>query len=182
MSDTKKSAPDAGAERNVEQIRDILFGGQMRDYERRFQEFGERLEAEMARLRETQDKRLAQIDKRLDEQLDKLSRQLRQEIADRGQAIDDLESRVQQATRSARTETSGVLDTLGQEIAATDERLREAIAELTSLVNARASEAGSAVSRASAELRADKIGREDMASLLTELALRLKGDFDLPTA
>jgi hypothetical protein len=52
MSETKKPAGDADAERNVDQIRDILFGGQMRDYERRFQELGQRLEAEMARLRE----------------------------------------------------------------------------------------------------------------------------------
>ena len=42
MSDPKKPA-DAGAERNVDQIRDILFGGQMRDYERRFEEFGQRI-------------------------------------------------------------------------------------------------------------------------------------------
>jgi hypothetical protein len=32
-----------------------------------------------------------------------------------------------------------------------------------------------------AELRADKVGREDLSAMLTELALRLKGDFDLPS-
>ena len=83
MSEPKKPAVDADADRNVDQIRDILFGGQMRDYERRFQEFGQRLEAEMSRLRESQDKRLAQMDKRFDEQFEKLSRQLRQEVGDR---------------------------------------------------------------------------------------------------
>ena len=30
-------------DRNVDQIRDILFGGQMRDYERRFQDLAERV-------------------------------------------------------------------------------------------------------------------------------------------
>jgi hypothetical protein len=34
----------------------------------------------------------------------------------------------------------------------------------------------------SAELRGEKVGRDDLAALLTEFALRLKGDFDLPTA
>ena len=30
------------------------------------------------------------------------------------------------------------------------------------------------------ELRGEKVGRENLAALLTELALRLKGDFELP--
>jgi exonuclease VII large subunit len=181
MSETKKPAGDADAERNVDQIRDILFGGQMRDYERRFQELGQRLEAEMARLRESQDKRLAQVDKRVDEQLEKLSRQLRQEIADRNQAVDDLESRMQQAARTARAEVNKAMDGLGSEIGAVDERLRDALAELASALDARASEAASSLSRTGAELREEKVGRDDLSALLTELALRLKGDFELPS-
>ena len=51
MADPKKPAADGGADRNVDQIRDILFGGQMRDYERRFQDLNQRFEAELVRLR-----------------------------------------------------------------------------------------------------------------------------------
>ena len=181
MSEPKKPAADADADRNVDQIRDILFGGQMRDYERRFQEMGQRLEAEMARLSDSQDKRLAQIDKRLDEQFDKLSRLLRQEVSDRNQAVDDLESRVQQAARTARTEINNALDGVGTELNSVDERLREALAELSSALNERAREAANSVAKASTDLRAEKVGREDLSALLTELALRLKGDFDLPS-
>ena len=61
------------------------------------------------------------------------------------------------------------------------ERLRDALAELSSALNERASEAASAVSRASSELRTEKVGREDLSALLTELALRLKGEFELPS-
>lgn len=181
MSEPKKPAADADADRNVDQIRDILFGGQMRDYERRFQEMGQRLEAEIARLRDTQDKRLAQFDKRLDEQFEKLSRLLRQEVSDRNQAVDDLESRAQQAARTARLEINSSLEGLGTELNSVDERLRDALAELSSAINERSSEAASSVAKASTELRAEKVGREDLSALLTELALRLKGDFDLPS-
>lgn len=180
MSDPKKPA-DPAADRNVDQIRDILFGGQMRDYERRFDDLGQRLEAEMARLREAHEKRTAQIERRLDEQFEKLGKQLRQEIADRTQAVDDLETRVQQAARSTRSEVNGALSALEGELSATDERLRDAIAELSSALGARASEAGAALARSSAELRAEKVGREDLSGLLAELALRLKGEFELPT-
>lgn len=184
MADQKKPAANGGAEqgidRNVDQIRDILFGGQMRDYERRFHELNQRLEADLARLREAQDKRLAQIDKRVDDQLEKLSKMVRQEVEDRSSAVDDLESRTQQAARSARAEIGKALEGLGHDLAASDERLRSALSDLQTAVDARAGETEAALSRAGAELRTEKVGREDLAALLTEFALRLKGDFDLP--
>ena len=48
--------------------------------------------------------------------------------------------------------------------------------------HARAGEAEAALARLGAELRDEKVGREDLAALLAEFALRLKGDFDLPPA
>lgn len=180
MADPKKPA-DGGADRNVDQIRDILFGGQMRDYERRFQELNQRFEAELVRLREAQEQRLAQIDRRVDDQFDKLNKLVRQEIEDRNGAVDDLESRLQQAARSGRGEINKALEGLGRELAASDERLRCVIADLQASLSARAGEAESALSRTGAELRAEKVGRDDLAALLTEFALRLRGDFDLPS-
>jgi hypothetical protein len=180
MADPKKPAAD-GADRNVDQIRDILFGGQMRDYEHRFQALNKRFEAELVRLREAQDKRLAQIDKRVDDQFDKLNKLVRQEIEDRSSAVDDLESRLQQAARTSRGEINKALEAHARELAKSDERLRATIADLGTSFDARAGEAESALSRAGAELRADKVGREDLAALLAEFSLRLRGDFDLPT-
>jgi len=175
-----KKATGDGAERNVDQIRDILFGGQMRDYERRFDEFNARLEAELARLRDAQEKRLAQIDKRIDDQLDKLGKLLRQEIQDRNRSLDDLETRVQQAARTSRGEVASSLDAHAAELAATDERLRGALADVAKATHARAGETEGALARVASDLRDEKVGREDLAALLAEFALRLRGDFDLP--
>jgi hypothetical protein len=176
----KKPAGDGASERNVDQIRDILFGGQMRDYERRFGEFDARLEQELARLRDAQDKRLAQIDKRIDDQLDKLGKLLRQEIQDRNRSLDDLESRLQQAARTSRGEVAASLDAHAAELAATDERLRGVLADIAKATHARAGETEGALARLAADLRDEKVGREDLAALLAEFALRLRGDFDLP--
>lgn len=167
-------------DRNVDQIRDILFGGQMRDYERRFQDLAQRLETESARLRQDLDKRLALLEKRLDEQVDKLGKLLRQEISDRTQSVDDLESRMLQAQRSLRGELQGALQTLEADVGARDERLRTELAGLRSLLEERFAELGAQQTRADQEVRADKVGRADLAALLTEVALRLKGEFELP--
>jgi hypothetical protein len=96
--------------------------------------------------------------------------------------VDDLESRLQQAARTARGEINKALEALGRELAQSDERLRGAIADLNASLSARAGDSEAALSRAGAELRAEKVGRDDLAALLTEFALRLRGDFDLPAA
>ncbi len=181
MSEPKKPAADGAADRNVDQIRDILFGGQMRDYERRFTDLHQKLEADLARMREAQDKRLAQIEKRVDDQLEKLNKLVRQEIDDRNGAVADLESRVQQAARTARGEINKAIDGVSGEVTQSDERLRAALADLTDTFNARVDGTESALSRSGAQLHAEKVGREDLAALLSEFALRLTGDFDLPT-
>lgn len=173
-----RSAPmnDVSPDRNVDQIRDILFGGQMRDYERRFLDLSQRLESESQRLHSDLDQRLGQLEKRVDEQFDKLGKQLRQEIADRSAGIDDLESRMQQGQRTLRNEMQGGLQALEGDLAAKDERLREGLAELRQMLLARAGELQQALSRADHDLRADKVGRNDLAGMLTELALRLNGE------
>jgi len=180
MTDKKQPDSDASGDRNVDQIRDILFGGQMRDYERRFVELAQKLEQEATRLRGEMEKRLAALEKRLDDSNEKLVRQLRQEISDRGKACDDLESRVQQAARTARNEINSAIGELQSGLDAADERERKALAEHSAALAKSFKDAESALGAARAELRNEKVGRDDLAALMTELALRLKGDFELP--
>jgi hypothetical protein len=182
MSDKKPTEPEGTGDRNVDQIRDILFGGQMRDYERRFVELAQRLEQENARLRGEMEKRLAALEKRLDESSEKLARSVRQEIGDRGKACDDLENRVQQAARTARNEVNSAIGELQGSLDAADERERKALAELSASLQKAAAAGESALLAARTELRGEKVGREDLAALMAELALRLRGEFELPAA
>lgn len=170
-----------GGDRNVDQIRDILFGGQMRDYERRFGELQQRLELEATRLREETGRALADLDARLAEEIDKLGKQLRQEIADRSQAVDDLETRTQQAARTARNEISAQITQLQQDLAAAAERNRRQFAEAGADLKRAVAEADAALAAARNELRGDKVGRDDLAAMFAEIALRLRGDIESPT-
>ena len=47
---------------NIDKVRDILFGGQMRDYDRRFQKLEERLLQETSELKDDVRKRLAALE------------------------------------------------------------------------------------------------------------------------
>lgn len=176
----KQSTGNGAGDQNVDQIRDILFGGQMRDYERRFQELSQRLEQEAVRIRAEVEKRFATIEKRFDEHVEKLTRTLRQESGDRAAAVADLEARNLQALRTARSELGASLDRLSQELESAAEREREGISELEASVREATQRAEAMLVSARDELRGEKVGRENLAALFSELALRLKGDFELP--
>ena len=57
FADSKGGSPDEGGVGNIDKVRDILFGGQMRDYERRFAKLEERLARDTAELKDEVKKR-----------------------------------------------------------------------------------------------------------------------------
>ena len=140
-----------------------------------------RREQEAGRLRSEMEKRVSALEKRLDDQVDKLAKAVRLEVGDRGKAVEELEARTLQAARSARAEINGAIDRLQHEQSASDERARKALAELAVSLKAASAGAESALAAARQELRGEKLSRGDFAALLTELALRIKGEFELPT-
>ena len=87
-----------------------------------------------------------------------------------------------QALRTARTELGASIDRLAQELAAVDERGRGDLSGLEAELRASNQRAEAMLVSARDELRGEKLGRENLAALLTELALRLRGEFELPRA
>ena len=71
------------ADGNVEQIREILFGGQMRDYERRFADLEERLTRNVEQISQRFENRLEQLDAFAKRELEKFSELMQQERSTR---------------------------------------------------------------------------------------------------
>ena len=93
MSDEQVNAtPEVGSEQEVDRIRDIIFGHQMRDYDQQFQIVRrdlERLQQELDRLAE----RLADQDSSQAKRLQELRQEMRR-------ADDDLRDELRQATQT----------------------------------------------------------------------------------
>ena len=85
MAETPNGAADTGAgdAGNVDKIRDILFGSQMRDYDRRFATTEERLQREAAALRDDLGRRLLATEQYLRGEVETLAGNLKTEEADR---------------------------------------------------------------------------------------------------
>ena len=162
----------------MDQIRELMFGGVVRDFDRRIQEVSERMESELTRLANDYEKRVAALEARLDPQIEKLGTQLRQESAARTSALDDVDVRFSQAQRTQRSEVNAVLQQHEDNASAAEARARDALAQLDQRTQAALQSVRDALASARNELGGQKLAREDLADLMAEVSLRLRGTQD----
>ena len=171
---------DAAATGNLEKVRDILFGNQMREVDRRFARLEERLSKETRDLKEDIKRRLDALEAYATKETDALGTQIRQEHADRVEANTRL-ARDLADTAATFERRSGVLE---EQLARSQRELRQQMLEqhhrLSDDLKERIDEVLAALARETHELRTDKTDRLALASLLKEMAMRLTDEFKLP--
>ncbi len=177
-----EKAPEAAnadtGDNKMDQIRELMFGGVVRDFDRRIKQLNDFMEGELARVAADYERRIAGLEARLDPQIEKLGAQLRQESAARTSALDDIDARFGQAQRTQRSEINAVLQQHEDSANSAETRAREALAQSNERMQAGLQEARDALAATRSELGGQKLAREDLADLMAELSLRLRGTQD----
>lgn len=167
---------------NVDKIREILFGGQMRDYEQRFQDLENRLTRNIEVMSSNFEKRVDRLDAFAKREIEKLVEQVKDERKarreDGKQGARDYKELAQQV-ESWYAELEEQIGSETQDLRGT---LQEQSEELAGMIHDTHEQLSKNLASETRSLADDKLAREDMAALLTEVALRLKKDFKLPKA
>lgn len=167
---------------NVDKIREILFGGQMRDYEQRFADLESRLTKNVELISNNFEKRMDRLDAFAKRELEKLTEQVKEERKarreDGKQGSKDLKELAQQL-ESWCAELEEQISSEAQELRGT---LQEQGEELSGMIHDTHEQLSKNLTTETRNLADGKLAREDLAALLTEVALRLKKDFKLPGA
>jgi hypothetical protein len=171
-----------GGAANLDKVRDLLFGGQMRDYDRRFALLEERLLKETGDLREDVKKRLASIEQLLTREIDALSDRVRSEQDERATGAKDLARQLDDTARTFERKTSQLDDQMARGLREIRQQLHEQQQHLADDLKRQADEILARLAREAQQLQSDKTDRAALAALLTEMAMRLTDDFRLPTA
>jgi DNA anti-recombination protein RmuC len=169
-----------GSGGNVDKIRDILFGSQMRDYEARFNALEQTLLKETSEIRETSRRRFDQLENYIKSEFEAIQTRLKAERDDRtdmasqhsreqkelsesfSRRLRDLDDRSAGVERDLRSQLLRISQDLGDE-------LRTGHNDITSVFEKRVQ-----------ELRHAKTDRASLAALFTEVALRLNNQFEIP--
>ena len=171
------AASEAG---NVDKIREILFGGHMRDYDRRFARLEERLIRESTELREENRKAVEALETFVKKEVEALIGRLQNEQQSR-------EGSVQIVTRELHETTKTLESRLAQfdnQTTAAHRDLREQILDQSKTLNEeirrRYEDISNLLQREVSDLTSQKTDRAALSSLFTELAMRLNQDMNLP--
>lgn len=165
---------------NLDQVRDILFGAHLRDYEQRLDRLEERIILEMGALRQDTKNSLESMELYVRKELDALVKRLMSEQDDRGAALREIAGdikRVEGDHQAGMVRLDGQLSeserNLHQHILDNVKGLRDEM-EQSQAQNA------SALEREARALRDTKTDRAALGELLMEMAMRLNDEIDSP--
>jgi hypothetical protein len=170
---------DAESGASLEKVRDLLFGVQMRDYDRKFARLEERLVKESSDVREDVRKRLASIEQLIRTEIEALSDRLKGEQGERSNAVKDLSRQIEETARAFEQKCGQLDDQMARGLREVRQQLHEQGQQLSDDLRQQADAIVARLVRESQELRSDKADRATLAALLNDMAMRLTDDLRL---
>lgn len=177
-AETISAANDSGDQ--VDRLREILFGSQLREQGQRLAEIEQRLRQADERQRAELEQRLRQLESFVRADLEQLATQLRDERRERAVAIERIEQTLASQQRMLDERLSELADRLHDESHDVREQVHEQGKRLAAELRQRHDEVQDRIDQEAGQLRGEKTGRDELAGLFSELALRLNRQFDLP--
>jgi DNA anti-recombination protein RmuC len=165
---------------NIDQIRDIIFGAQLREYDNRF----DKIDSDLSMMQQDMQARIEQVKTVLGTEM--------------RTAIDSFEKKVKSITLNTQEESADLrqqLDRVNRKFSSSIEALDEALDNQTGAIREELSQTRERLSeetrtlktqvfeeldRRFSMLRDVKVSRDDMAEILFELGMRLKGTEFVP--
>ena len=165
---------------NVDKIRDILFGSQMRDYEKRFLRLEDTVTKAIETLREDMTKRFDTLSSYMKEEADSLSQRVKAEKAERSESHKEIAREMKDGAKVIEKK----LGQLEEQMSDGHSELRSKMLEYSKATSAEIDklrrDTTAALNREVDVLRDEKTDRAGLADLFNEFSLRLKNKFELP--
>ncbi len=180
-AETKKNAPsEVQEEGNIDKIRDILFGSQSRDFDRRFSRLEDRLVKEVSEMRDETRKKLDALEDFIKSEVKSLTDRLANEQNARIDSAQDLSGSLKELSHNLDKKVTQINEQSAKSESELRQQLLTLSKNLTDEIQKRHNEALASLERESAEIREDKADRTAIADIFNEMAMRLTNDFKLP--
>src|SRR5271155_1475847 len=165
---------------NVDKIRDILFGSQMRDYEKRFSRLEDNVTKAVENLREDMAKRFDTLSGFVQQEVDSLSQRLKSEKAERSEGLKDISRELKDAAKGLEKKIGQLEESFADGQSELRGKILEHSKAVMNEIDKLRREAAAALDSEVETLRSEKTDRAALADLFAEFSLRLKNDLELP--
>jgi DNA anti-recombination protein RmuC len=161
---------------NLDKVRDILFGNQMRDLDKRFNRLEERLVKECTNVRSETRQRLDSLETYIKQEVESLTAGLKTEQAKRDETVKELAQELKNITNSLETKIAQLDEQTTQRQRDLRQQILEQSKTLNDEIRQKHEEILSVLERETQELRTGKTDRSTLAALFAEIAMRLNNE------
>ena len=165
---------------HIDKIRDIIFGNQMRDYEKRFGRLEDRLLKESSELRDELKRRFEQLEAYTRTEFEAIADQLKNEQGERGSAAQALTQELRDLGRTTEKRAAQLDEQAVKNARDLRQQLLDQAKQLSEELRLRVDNLAATLDREAQALRDDKTDRAALAALFTEMAMRLTDELALP--
>ena len=161
------------APESIDQVRDLLFGGQMRMVEARIQNLDERLSHETNAMRAEFERQVTELDNAIRKELARQTERLVSEKTKRVEDMKALGAELKDSLKSLEKRHTNLEEAAGLADAELRDHLMRQSAALTSDINRTSERITSELNRITTQLQSDKLDASLISQGLTELASKL---------
>lgn len=180
LNSSQMAGADLSGGGNLDKVRDILFGGQMRDYEKRFNRLEDRLIKECSNIREDIKKRLDSLETYIMQEVEALNEGLKAEQSQRDETSKEIAQELKDTTKSLEKKIGQLDEQTSQKQRELRQQILDQSKNLDDDMRQRYESILAVIEREVQELRSDKTDRSTLAALFTQVAMRLNNEFDMP--
>ena len=162
---------------NIDKIRDLLFGGQMRDYDKRFKFIEERFNQENIHFREDMFQRIKVLEERIEDEIEHLNEKAKMARGEHQSAAANLELALNSLTKELNNRITQLNDQFSKNIKTLRQQTHNKIQELAMQIRQQNDSLVGLFNQEVAKIQEEKVNRSDLAAFFNELAVRLhRGD------
>lgn len=170
----QSAAADNNIDGNVDKIREILFGGQMRDYEQRFADLEQRLADHMEEMSRDFEKRMDRLDSFAKREFEKVSARLKEERSARRETSKQEARELKELTARTESLCADLQNLIEGETAELREVVTQQKNELSGMLEDSHDELNQSLHAQTQSLADSSVSKSDLAELFLQLGSRLK--------
>lgn len=160
---------------DIEKVRDILFGKYVESFEQRFALLEKRLEADVEQLKLRLNDKIDSMDDEVNKSVKRLDQQIDAEKSSRDSELNALQEMLNKAEATLRDSISLMEDQANQDLAAVRTNLEQSHKELLKHSESVQTSLTKQLEEQKQDLGQDKVGRQNLALMLDEVAVKLRG-------
>jgi len=166
-------AVEADEQDNVDKIRDILFGNQMRELDRKFAQLEDRIASDFSAMRKESSNQVESLQSFVESEIEILTSKLTSEEKTRTAQLDDVDDEIKKSARQINEKIAELVKSLDKQSRDTNQKILKQSQDFSGELTGQMDQTRKRMDGYNQELTLGKVDKTALAEMLSSLALQL---------